>query len=446
MSNTRREWITDLLAKEAASKAEMQRILSVAEKFNRNLSSGEKARFEEAERDVHEIRERISELQAQVNADEASAPMARKYAPSISGVREPQVYQRGGHSYFRDLYRARQYGDRDALDRLDRNNRMATEKRAISTTTNAGGEFVPPLWLEEEWVRLARPARTTADRCEWNPLPPGTDSINIPKVNTGTATAVQASQNTAIQNTDLTTTSVSSPVITIAGGQTVSLQLMEQSPLNIDEVVLSDLAADYAQKLDVQVLSGSGSSGQLTGILTLSGTTSVAWTQATPALTGAGGLYGVLANAAQQMYSSRYLPPDCLVMHPRRWAWITAQSDSQSRPVVVPIAGGAQNAMGSQTAIAAEGAVGRLQGLDVYLDPSIPTNGGAGTNQDTILMLRSSDLFLWESNLRGEAFQQTYANQMSVFVRLYNYAAFIPGRYPASITKITGTGAVTPTF
>ena len=75
------------------------------------------------------------------------------------------------------------------------------------------------------------------------------DSINIPVINTGTQVAAQNGQNTGVQQIDLTTSSKASPVITVAGGQTVSLQLIEQSPINIDNVVLSDLAADYARQL-----------------------------------------------------------------------------------------------------------------------------------------------------------------------------------------------------
>jgi len=60
--------------------------------------------------------------------------------------------------------------------------------------------------------------------------------------------------------------------------------------------------------------------------------------------------------------------------------------------------------------------------------------------------MRKEDLWLWESSIRAEAFAQTYANNMSIFVRLYNYMSFQPARFPQSISVISGTGLITSTF
>lgn len=449
------ELIRKLLERRAELVTEVDTILVAPTTEARNLNDDEDARFTTAETEIRAIDERVAELGGVVERErEAAAYMARFNAGPRAQVTEPPVYtKRNGTSFFRDLYRAGTKGDREALERLDRNNKMVAdakaeggEARAISTSNGAGGEFVPPLWLEEEFIKFVRPARITANLCRQGEVPAGTDSINIPKVNSGTAVAAMNGQNTGIQQTDLTTTSVSSPVITIAGGQTVSLQLIEQSPLNIDDIVLQDLAADYAQKINIQALSGTGSSGQVTGLLVQSGTTAITWTQATPALGGAGGLYAKLANAIQSVHTSRFLPPTAIIMHPRRWAWCEAQSDANGRPLVVPESGGPWNVVGNLDQQASQGLAGRMLGLPVYLDATLPVNGGAGTNQDTIVVAKMDDLWLWEGQVRAEAFQQTYAQNMSVLVRLYNYAAFQAGRYAQSIATITGTGAIAPVF
>ncbi|EST24381.1 phage major capsid protein [Streptomyces roseochromogenus] len=421
------------------------------------LTEDEKTKFDTGEAEIRAIDERIAELDAQIVADDKAAEVAKRYAPAVpeqrraalgTEVTEPEVYRSGmgGRSYFKDLWLARQKGDREAVERLRRNDKMVAEKRAISTTNGAGGEFVPPLWLEEEWVKYVRPGRITANLCVQGDVPPGTDSINIPKMLTGTAVAPMNGQNTGIQQTDLTTGSISSSVVTIAGGQTVSLQLIEQSPLNIDDLVLADLAADYAAKWDLQVLSGSGSSGQVTGMLTLAGTTAVTWTQATPALGGAGGLYAKVASAIQSIHTARFLPPTHIVMHPRRWAWAESQSDSNGRPLVVPESGGPFNVAANLDDQVSQGMVGRMLGLPVFVDAQIPVNLGAGTNQDVVIVARMSDIYAWEGSPRAETFEQTYAGNMSVLCRLYNYASFQAGRYTQAIATITGTGAVTPTF
>ena len=454
----KRDMIKALQEKRAEQRTALDAILETVDNEKRtSLTDEERTSFDTGEGEIRAIDARIAELDEQIRADEAAAEVAKRYAdptpelrrsPADLSVTEPDVYRSGagGHSYFRDLFKATRKGDTQALDRLRRNGRVVAEKRAISTTAGAAGEFVPPLWLEEQFVALARAGRVSADLCVQGNVPPNTNSINIPKVVSGTAVAVQATQNSGVQNTDMTTTSIASPVITVAGGQTISMQLVEQSPLNIDDLVLGDLAADYAKKLDLQVLSGSGSGGQVTGLLTLAGTNPIAWTQATPALGGTGGMYSSLGAAVSAIHTSRFLPPTHIIMHPRRWAWAMSQSDSSNRPLVVPVANNPMNATGVPGPLAAQGHVGEMLGLPVYTDANLPTNLGGGTNQDVIVVARMPDVYLWEGSVRAETFEQTYANQLSLFVRLYNYASFQAGRYPVAISTVTGTGSVTPAF
>lgn len=450
-----RALISALIERRGVLKKELDAILDAPTAEKRNLNDTEATAFEAKEAEIRQLDERVKQLTEQVERDEAAGQVAQRYGVGGAQVTsEPEVYRKGpqGTSFFRDLYMARQKGDRAAIERLDRNNRMraeqaAKEQRAISTSNGAGGEFVPPLWLEEEFIRYVRPGRVSANLCTHGEVPPGTDSINIPKVSGGTAVAVQGTQNTGVQQTDLTTTSISSPVITIAGGQTMSLQLIEQSPLNIDEIVLQDLAMDYARYLNLQVLSGTGSGGQVTGLLTQSGTQAVTWTNASPTLAGSNSFYTKLANAIELIQTARYLPPTAIVMHPRRWAWVVSQADSQNRPAVVPDAQSPFNAAGTMSEGApAQGRVGSMLGIPVYIDALLPTNLGAGTNQDEVYVAKMDDLWLWEGQVRAEAFQQTYAQNLSVFVRLYNYVSFQAGRYPVSIATINGTGLVAPTF
>jgi HK97 family phage major capsid protein len=443
----KRSLISDLVAKRSAERTKLDALLGEARSAEGGMTDEQRAEFDKGEAEIRSLDERVSELDAQVRADDAAADMAKRYAPKPSGVQvvsEPEIYRSGlnGQSYFRDMWNARQNGDASAMDRLQRNNKgRATEQRALTTVNGAGGEFVPPLWLEKEFVRLARAGRITGNLVPTSALPAGTDSINVPKVNTGTAVAVQGTQNTAVQQTDLATTSISSTVTTIAGGQTVSLQLLEQSPLNVDDVILADLAAAYATQYNTLILSGSGSGGNPTGIFTLSGTNAVSTNAATTA-----GMYAAVANAIQQVHTNRFLPPDTIIMHPRRWAALLAASDTTGRPLVVPSANAPMNALANQDGVNSQGYVGTIQGLPVYVDALIPTNVGAGTNQDRIIVARMADLMAWEGNVKAEAFPQTYANQLSVFVRLYNYMSFQPARYPKSISVVDGTALVTPSF
>lgn len=408
--------------------------------------------FDAAERKAEESRER---LEAAVRLDEAKRslpvepiedtpePEVRAASPKAEVVREELTYEKhGANSFFRDLLHAKVDNDYRALERLKRHQSEAEiEKRAISTTDGSGGEFVPPLWLQDEWVKLARPSRPIADTVNSMPLPPGTDTINLPTVSTGAAVAVQTDGN-SVQSTDIATSSVTGALQTVAGQQDMSRQLFDRSVPGIDQVIFDDLARAYAAKLDSLVITGTVTNAK--GINQLASTNSVTYTAATPT---AAGLYSKIADAIQQVHTNRYLPPSVIAMHPRRWAWLLAASDSNSRPLVVPNANGPFNVQGILERVAAENVVGTLQGLPVIVDSQIPTTLGASTNEDQVYVYRAEDLYLYEQDVpTPKVFEEVLSNTLQVRVQLYGYYAVIFGRYPKSISKIGGTGLVSPTF
>jgi HK97 family phage major capsid protein len=453
----KRSTIAELSAKRTNLRAGLDTLLDAAKTEARELTAEEITRFDADEAEIRTADAEIARLDEQIRADEQHAETMKRYGvPRVSVTSEPEVYRKGdaaSPSYFRDVYRARNNkpGAREAIERLSRNDKIVQEQRAaLSTTNGAGGEFVPPLWLEQDFVSFARPGRIFANLVPSKPLPAGTDSINIPKVNTGTAVAAMTGQNTAVPETDLTTTSVASSVFTIAGGQTVSLQLLEQSPLNVDDVVLQDLAAAYAVALDTYLLTGSGSAGQPQGVMGLSGVNAIDCAAPTTGQTAAGQIYKAVGNAKAQIHSKRYMPAEVGFMTPTRWEWLTTQVDASGRPLVVPASGQGSNLnlLGLAAEVAAQGYMGTFNGLPFYADALIPTNltADSGTGEDAIIVARISDLVLWESDIRAEAFEQTYAQNMSVFIRLYNYASFQPARHAPSISVITGSGLETPSF
>ena len=413
---------------------------------------------------IDALSDRVNELEA-VEVREAAAAKSRVEHGeagtelSASGLSLPghasrfyassTTYHRGdtSPSYFRDLRNA-ELGDWSAAERLHRNNsEVGLETRALGNTGGtggSGGEFAPPAWLVEDFIKLARPGRVTADLFHREDLPSGASSVNLPRVATGTSTAIQSTQNTALSQTDLTTGALSSGISTIGGKQVVSQQMLEQSAVPFDRVVLEDLAADYARQLGTQVLTGSGTAGQLRGYLTPASTNIQTWTQAAPT---ASLFYSQLAKLQGAINTSRYASPDTVVMHPRRWAWFASYTDSTGRPLIVPDGGGqAFNGLAGPDANVAAGYVGHVLGMQAYTDPNIPTNLGAGTNQDVVLMFKRDDVWLWESTLRAETFRETYADTVGVLFRVFNYSAMIPDRYLASLGQLTGTGLVTPTF
>ena len=174
--------------------------------------------------------ERIAELDAEEKRA-MSAGAAFKKAQIVSAARvtsESRTYEKGnGRSYLADLALAQVKGDPEARARLDRHAiEVATEPeyRDLNRTDTTGGYFVPPAWMMSDYVALARAGRPTANLVTNQPLPAGTDSINIPKVSTGTATAIQTADNASVQETDLADATVSAGVKTIAGQQDVAFR------------------------------------------------------------------------------------------------------------------------------------------------------------------------------------------------------------------------------
>ena len=462
--STASETLTRLIAKqneaeEARADLDSKRaaIVQLADDEGRSdLNPDEDSEFQELTASIRsldeEIKARAERITELSDEDKRSNDAALAFRQAeMAGTRitvnsEARMYEKGnGRSYFADLAKSTINQDVDARQRLERHAaevRVDPEYRDLTRTDNAGGYFVPPLWLSD-YVELARAGRPTANLVTNLALPPGTDSINVPKISTGTATAIQVGDGSAPQETDLADTSVACGVKTIAGQQDMSIQLFEQSPFNFDQIVMADLAADYATKVDVQVLSGSNANGQVKGIYGATGVNSVTWTDTTPTVSE---LYSKLADGIQKIHTNRFQPPTAIVMHPRRWAWMLAAVDSQGRPLVVPSGQGPNNAIASFGGAVSEQVVGSLQGLPVVTDASIPITDGAGTNEDSIIVLRAQDCILYESALRTRVLPEVLSGTMQVRVQVYGYLAFTAERQPKSISLIQGSGFATPTF
>jgi HK97 family phage major capsid protein len=251
---------------------------------------------------------------------------------------------------------------------------------------------------------------------------------------------VQTSDNQPVTQTDLTDTFINAPVRTIAGQQSLAIQLIDQSPIAFDDVVFRDLAADHAVQLDKQCLSGTGANGQVLGLRLTPNIGTV-----TPTTVDVKGIYSVIANAIQTIHVTRFQPPTVILMHPRRFGWLLAQLDAQSRPLFLPDANNPLNAVGILENVDSQQVVGRTHGLPIVTDPNLETNLGPGTNEDAIYVMRASDIVLWEGGLRARVLPETKASNLTVILQVYSYLAFSAGRYPQSVVEIVG-GLTPPTF
>lgn len=345
------------------------------------------------------------------------------------------TYRQHGRSYLRDLMRVSLSGYDTTGESRARLGQHAEEleRRDLSRVDGQGGYAVPPAWLMDQYVELARPGRAFANLVQRMPLPGGTDSVNVPKLLTGTAVGVQTADLAAVTEVDLTDTFVNAPVRTIAGQQGVAIQILDQSPIAFDDVVFRDLAAAHSVALDKQVLYGTGLNGQCLGVTLTPGVTTIPVTSLDIA-----GYYKAIANAIQTIHNSRFLPPEAIVMHPRRWGHLLTLLDQNNRPLFIPSDQSPFNAGGVLTAVESQQVVGRVAGLPIVTDSNITTTAGAGSNEDEIIVARTSDLVLYESGVRARVLPETRATVLSVLLQLFSYFAFTAARYPQSVVVLSG--------
>lgn len=405
-----------------------------------------------------QIRDLESEIERSGALDARSKEIIK--VTTSTEVREPATYEKGsGQSYFRDLAKTTVgMGDANTAERLRRHAvdvdtdkelrkiaKVGAEYRNLDRNDGSGGYAVPPLWVMQRFIELSRAGKAYANLVPTEALPSGTDSINIPKILTGTSVAPQTADNAAIDEQDLTDGSVQANVKTIAGQQGLAIQLIDQSPVNFDEMVFRDLAADYALKTDIQVISGSNANGQVKGIRNATGIITIAATDTGTEVSKGQTAWKKVGDAIQRIHTQRFAEAEVIVMHPRRWAAFSTLLDTTGRPLVVT-AGPGDNQLATFAGVVSQRVVGYMHGLPVVTDPNLPTTVGAGTNEDVIHVVRASDLLLFESSIRTRALQETRATTLTVLLQVYGYLAFTAERQPKSIVEISGTALTPPTF
>lgn len=425
--------------------------------------------FEAEQRDqqaIETLSRSVGSITAAGAAVSGAAAQVREHRVGGASVTsEPAVYsresaRRDGVSFVRDLfYYQNGMGMGEIADRLGRHEREmrpVLQQRAVATTV--AGSLVVPQYLPDLVALPVRNGRPAANLIPSVDLPVAGMSLTLPRITTGLTVAAQATQNTGVSNTDSAVTDLTVPVVTAAGQQDLSRQLIERGQ-GVDELIFRDLASAYAAELDRQVIAGTGTGGTALGLQLTSGITqATAFTAAATAVTFYSKTAGMVASLAGV---GAGITPAVWLMHPRRWGWLTAQVDSSNRPLVVPLANGPYNATALNLAPGAYSddgnqpgdvartvtVVGLLHGLPVVTDANVPTTVGTGP-EDLVFLMDNSKHILWE-NAGGAPeflkFEQTLGNQLTVKLVAYGYFAFTSGRFPAA-TGIVGGNAGTAGF
>ncbi|MEM7141927.1 MAG: phage major capsid protein [Actinomycetota bacterium] len=386
---------------------------------------------------------------------------------SLNGVvgvgGEPHVYQdpRTAHSpadvrsWAADMLAAEEHGDAGARERLarnaaqirDENRQLPVEQRAWDTG-DMGSATVPPAYLNSLFIHNVRRRLVTAELVNQAVIPDRGMKLSLPKFSTSLSVGVQAAEGDAPTDSDGATTDLEIDVRTLTGKTTLSRQAVERADADIDRLVIGELSKAYGQLLNDQVLTGTGATGQLKGLLTVTPSTTISYTDASPT---AGELYPKIGQLLSGIVDAHLEGATEIVMSPRRWNWLASEVDADGRPLFVPGISGPNNALGVMTGRDANRPtpVGQIMGLPVYVDPSIPTNLGAGTDEDVILagLLEESTLWTDRGNAAlPRAFKFDQLTVEDITFAVMGYVGFTAERHPTALGKLTGTGLVTPTF
>jgi hypothetical protein len=375
---------------------------------------------------------------------------------SRSATGEELVYSPlGRHSYYRDFL-AQQTGrvsSPGAQERLSRHGAQMERLSAVreerawqrgaaagmeyrvtpDRTPGHGGYFAPPAWLNQLFATANRPGRVLAGLMPTFPLPVGVSSVNVPVISTGTAVEPQGS-STAVLDQDIADAAAKSSVAPFAGQADVGLQLLEQSPqgAHLDWAIFQDLSEAYDSDLESQLLAGPATGPGLTGVTSVTGIVSVAYTDASP--TGKN-MWTPLSQVPAQIGDARLRAPECFLMRTARWFWIQGQEDSTGLPFgLSPIFIGKDDDKTPDP-------IGGIMSLPVFLDDAIPVVGG----QDSIICLRPRDLILLEGQPQTLIAREPLSGSLGVRLQMHCNAAAITGRRPGGIGVLTGTGMTVQT-
>jgi hypothetical protein len=306
------------------------------------------------------------------------------------------------------LNRARAAGDR--------------EERAISTSTLGGllPTSIEP-WVSEAVAYGLRSTAPLAAALERLDLPPVGMNAAWAKTTTATTVTNQASQNAALTvSTDPVVGSVTDALQTIGAYVDFSAQTRELSGGWTDMVIGEELGRAFGARLESELWSGTGSSGRFTGFTQMTGNSS-----STVAGQTLANITAKINDQFSQVSVNLGSTPDLIAMHPRRYANLAQGTNALGLPFEDSLP----------------------DALTIVISPAAPTNLGASTNEDWILVMNRASTPLVRNAQPNLEFQNqgpSAGTNLTFRWLVYSYVTLGVSRRPEGVGLIKG--ATTPSF
>lgn len=278
------------------------------------------------------------------------------------------------------------------------------------TTEDVGG-LLPERWLTEiaDLIVAERPfvqAFTT------RPLPDSGMTINFPTVPVRPAVGLQTAEKTAITSTPGSIGASSTTVQTWAGGEDISVQVLQRTDPSYLSLAMSLYAEQMAMTTDLAAITAAETAIGAGRTLDIAST--------------AAGLNLALAGAAADILTAAKKLPEVLVVGANWWEFLAGAADSEGRPLFPNLNG--SNPVGT---LSFSDTSGQVRGLSFAVSPNLdPDHAILGWRRGFVSMLGAVQTMTADNpTLLG----RDYA--------VFQFGAFIPWR-PDAMRILNLTAAI----
>lgn len=222
--------------------------------------------------------------------------------------------------------------------------------------------------------------------------------------------AVQATEGAAKAQSDIAFDLVNSPVATIAHWVLASKQILDDAPM-LESYIDGRLTYGLKYQEELQLLLGSGSSGNLNGIYTQA----TAYSQPAGALVGSATILDIIRLAMLQAALAEY-PADGTILNPTQWAAMELLKDSEGRYIIGNPQGTAQPTLWGRPVVATNAMT-----TDKFLVGSFGMGAQVFDREDANVQVSTEDSDNFRKNL------VTIRAEERIALAVYRPEAFIKG-------------------
>jgi hypothetical protein len=358
-----------------------------------------------------EVDRRGNSVTANARWEEAASDLAHyvQLRDALEGDAS-HVYRDGGPvSFFADAVNATR-SDKAAYARL-------AEVRGMA----AYGGLVVPKFLGDRIASSGHSLKPVADYLG-ETLPNTGVTVTVSRVSTPSTAAVQPVEGDPIAPSNPASTELAIPITTVAATATMTMQLVERSDTAaLDRMYAVEILGGCDAELERNLVNGSGSAGEATGLLN-----TVSAGSYTMVATTADGQLDAIARTSAAVQEAVGASPDTLILAPRRWRWLLANStkpqcftvDTSTSPVA-----------------------GTILGLNAITTAAMPLTLGTSTDEDRIIICRSQDVYAGLAPVTLEVRTQAanLAQNVTALAVVKRYYA-VGAIRPASVMILSGTG------